>query len=56
MDKDEARKKLEILFAEVFENHPVERQLQKMAALNIHIDWDDDAAGDYFEKLKELLK
>lgn len=56
MDKDEARKKLEILFADVFEDNPVERQLQKMANLDTHIDWDEDKVLEYFEELKKMLK
>lgn len=56
MDKDEARKKLEILFADVFEDNPVERQLQKMENLNAYIGWDDDKVLEYFEQLKKLLK
>ena len=56
MDKDEARKKLEQLFAEVFEQNPVEYQLRKMEALDTHIDWDDDKALNYYEELKRFLK
>lgn len=56
MDKDEARKKLEILFADVFEDNPVEHQLQKMSHLDTYTDWDEDKALEYFEELKKLLK
>lgn len=56
MDKDEARKKLEILFHDVFEDNPVERQLQKMSHLDTYTDWDKDKVLEYFEQLKKMLK
>ncbi|HET9850468.1 MAG TPA: hypothetical protein VFP35_02480 [Candidatus Saccharimonadales bacterium] len=56
MDKDEARKKLEILFHDVFEENPVEKQLQKMSRLDTYSSWDQDKVLEYFEKLKEMLR
>lgn len=56
MDKEEARNKLEILFADVFEENPVEHHLQKMSHLDTHIDWDEDKALEYFEELKKILR
>jgi len=56
MDKEEARNKLEILFNEVFEDNPVERQLQKMSNLDVHTDWDQEKVLEYFEKLRKMLR
>lgn len=56
MDKDEARMKLEILFTDVFEDDPVEHQLQKMSHLDTYSDWDQEKVLEYFEELKKLLK
>lgn len=56
MDKDEARRKLEILFHDVFEEDPVEKQLQKMSHLDTYSSWDQDKVLEYFEKLKDMLR